>query len=52
MAVQDILDRTKVSPDKVSAFVQLHIVQAPVLKREVLYKGVVVIMAVAMIEDD
>ena len=34
MVAQDILDRTKVSRDKVSAFVELHIEQGPLLERE------------------
>lgn len=43
--LQDILDRTKVAPGKVSAFVELHIEQGPLLEREGLQIGVVTAIA-------
>lgn len=42
---QDILDKTKVAPGKVSAFVELHIEQGPLLEREGLQIGVVTAIA-------
>lgn len=42
---QDILDKTKVEPGKVSAFVELHIEQGPLLEREGLQIGVVTAIA-------
>ena len=43
--MQDILDRTKVSSDKVAAFVELHIEQGPLLEREGVQIGVVTAIA-------
>ena len=43
--LQDILDRTRVAPGKVSAFVELHIEQGPLLEREGLQIGVVTAIA-------
>ena len=42
---QDILDKTKVEPGRVSAFVELHIEQGPLLEREGLQIGVVTAIA-------
>ena len=42
---QDILAKTKVAPGKVSAFVELHIEQGPLLEREGLQIGVVTAIA-------
>lgn len=42
---QDILDKTKVEPGKVSAFVELHIEQGPLLEREGPQIGVVTAIA-------
>ena len=43
--VQDILAQTKVSHGKISAFVELHIEQGPLLEREGLQIGVVTAIA-------
>lgn len=42
---QDILDRTKVGQGKISAFVELHIEQGPLLEREGVEIGVVTAIA-------
>ena len=42
---KDILDKTKVEPGRVSAFVELHIEQGPLLEREGLQIGVVTAIA-------
>ena len=43
--MQDILEGTKVAPGKVSAFVELHIEQGPLLEQEGLQIGVVTAIA-------
>jgi len=43
--VQEILDKTKVNHGKISAFVELHIEQGPLLEREGLQIGVVTAIA-------
>ena len=48
--MQDILDRTKVSPDKVLAFLELHTEQGPLLEREAAQAGVKLIIVPSMVE--
>ena len=43
--MQDILSRTRVKPGAISAFVELHIEQGPLLEREGLQLGVVTAIA-------
>ena len=43
--MQEILDKTKVAKGKISAFVELHIEQGPLLEREGLDIGVVTAIA-------
>ena len=45
LVVQDILERTRVGPGQVAAFVELHIEQGPLLEREGVQIGVVTAIA-------